>query len=156
VKSIASKRGVTVLNIQSMRMLMAFGYLESIFAVFSRHRTPVDLVSTSEVAVSLTIDTTTHLDDIVADLAKFAQVTVLPSMAILSIVGDGMQSTAGAAKRIFLALGDIEAVMVSQGASEVNMSLVVREDVVSEAVRRLHREFFEPMPVHAIFDTTPA
>jgi aspartate kinase len=152
VKSIASKAGITVLNIQSSRMLMAYGFLESIFSVFSRHQTPVDLVSTSEVAVSLTIDNTGSLDRIVEELGRFAEVTTLSRQAILCVVGDQMHSTAGVADRIFRSLGDVDAVMVSQGASENNMSIVIDETRVTEAVQRLHREFFEGLPNTDLFE----
>ncbi|MBI5464301.1 MAG: aspartate kinase, partial [Ignavibacteriales bacterium] len=93
VKSIASKTGITVVNIQSTRMLMAYGFLQSIFAVFGKYKTAVDLVSTSEVAVSLTIDTTTHIEAITAELEEFADVSVLEKKAIVCIVGEQMHST---------------------------------------------------------------
>jgi aspartate kinase len=156
VKAIASKRGITVINIQSTRMLMAYGFLESIFSVFSRHKTAVDLVSTSEVAVSLTIDNTTRLEQIVADLEEFAEVTVYDRKAIICIVGEQMHSTAGVADRIFRALGSINAMMISQGASEMNMSLVIDETDVPEAVKRLHHEFFEPVPEQDLFEPVGA
>lgn len=156
VKAIASKRGITVINIQSTRMLMAYGYLESIFSVFSRHKTAVDLVSTSEVAVSLTIDNTSRLEQIVADLEEFADVTVYDHKAIICIVGEQMHSTAGVADRIFRALGDINAMMISQGASEINMSLVINESDINEAVKRLHHEFFEPVPEQELFEPVGA
>lgn len=153
VKSIASKKGITVINIQSTRMLMAHGFLESIFSVFNRHKTSVDLVSTSEVAVSLTIDTTEQLELIVSELKSFSDVAIYERKAIVCIVGDQMHSTAGIADRIFTALGDINVIMISQGASEINMSLVIEEDRVNDAVRRLHGEFFEPVPEVELFDT---
>jgi aspartate kinase len=152
VKSIAAKKGITVVNIQSSRMLMAYGFLESIFSVFSRHTTPVDLVSTSEVAVSLTIDSSAHLPDIVAELERFSEVSIYENKAILCVVGDQMSTTAGVADRIFRALGDISAMMISQGASEINMSIVIDESQVLPAVQRLHKEFFEPMPVTDLFE----
>ena len=153
VKSIASKRGITVINIQSTRMLMAYGFLESIFSVFRNHKTAVDLVCTSEVAVSLTIDNTASLPEIVRDLEDFSDVTVYEHKAILCLVGEHMQTTAGIADRIFRAIGDINVMMVSQGASEINMSLVIDEQFVSDAVRRLHKEFFEPVPEIEIFES---
>ncbi|MBM4169922.1 MAG: lysine-sensitive aspartokinase 3 [Ignavibacteria bacterium] len=156
VKSIASKKGITVINIQSTRMLMAHGFLESIFSIFSRHKTSVDLVSTSEVAVSLTIDNTSQLGKIVTDLEKFAETTVYQQKAILCIVGDQMHSTVGVADKIFHALGDINVMMITQGASEINMSLVIDEERVDEAVRRLHRAFFEPAPATEIFEPIEA
>lgn len=156
VKSIASKKGITVINIQSTRMLMAYGFLDSIFSVFSRHKTPVDLVSTSEVAVSLTIDNTSRLEKVVADLEEFAEVTVLEHKAIVCIIGDHMHSMVGVADRIFRALGDISVTMISQGASEINISLVIDEATITEAVLRLHAEFFEPVPQLEIFESVEA
>lgn len=152
VKSIAAKKGITVINIQSTRMLMAYGFLESIFAVFSRHKTPVDLVSTSEVAVSLTIDNPRSLDRIVTDLRAFAEVSVLSEKAIVCVVGDQMQGSSGVPSRVLSALGDIEVVMISQGASEINMSMVIDQAVADEAVRKLHAEFFEPVPATGLFE----
>jgi aspartate kinase len=152
VKSIAAKKGITVINIQSTRMLMAYGFLESIFAVFSRHKTPVDLVSTSEVAVSLTIDTTTHLDSVVKELEGFADVTVLKDKAILCVVGEQMQGASGIPARVLRALNGIEIVMISQGASEINMSMAIEQSAADEAVRKLHTEFFDPVPVSDLFE----
>ncbi len=143
VKSIASKKGITVINIQSSRMLMAYGFLEMIFSIFNKYKTPVDLVSTSEVAVSLTIDNPTHLEQIVIELETAADVSVLTDKAIICAIGESLRSTGGIANRIFRALGDINVLMISQGASEINMSLVIEEADIDEAVRRLHGEFFE-------------
>jgi aspartate kinase len=147
VKSIASKRGITVINIQSSRMLMAYGFLEMIFSIFNKYETPVDLVSTSEVAVSLTIDNTAHLEQIVIELEAAAEVVVLTDKAIICAVGENLRSTGGVANRVFRALDDINVLMISQGASEINMSLVLEEKDVDEAVRRLHSEFFEKKSV---------
>jgi aspartate kinase len=152
VKSIASKTGITVINIQSTRMLMAHGFLESIFEVFNRHKTSVDLVTTSEVAVSLTIDNSSQLESIVAELRRFSDVAIYDKKAIICIVGDQMHSTSGVADRIFRALGNINVMMISQGASEINMSLVIEDTAVTEAVQRLHAEFFEPVPDADLFE----
>ena len=156
VKSIASKKGITVINIQSTRMLMAYGFLSSIFSVFHRHQTAVDLVSTSEVAVSLTIDNTSCLDQIVADLRAFAEVSVYEKKAIICVVGEQMRSTAGVADRVFHALNDIPVTMISQGASEINMSLVIDEEAMVQSVQQLHKEFFEPMPEVDLFEQVDA
>ena len=156
VKSIASKKGITVINIQSSRMLMAYGFLSSIFSVFQRHQTAVDLVSTSEVAVSLTIDNTTRLEQIVADLRGFAEVNVYEKKAIICVVGEQMRSTAGVADRVFHALNDIPVTMISQGASEINMSLVIDEDAMVQSVQQLHKEFFEPVPELDLFEEVDA
>ncbi len=142
VKAIACKKNITVINILSTRMLMAYGFMESIFSVFNRFRTSVDLVSTSEVCVSMTIDSNEFLDDILKELKNFADVSVFPDKAIICIVGEQMRSTSGIANRIFNALCDINLLMISQGASEINMSVVVEQELVEDAVRRLHDEFF--------------
>ena len=156
VKSIASKKGITVINIQSSRMLMAYGFLSSIFSVFQRHQTSVDLVSTSEVAVSLTIDNTSRLEQIVADLRGFAEVHVFEKKAIVCVVGEQMRSTAGVADRVFRALNDIPVTMISQGASDINMSLVIDEDALVPSVQQLHKEFFEPVPELDLFEEVDA
>jgi aspartate kinase len=152
VKSIACKRGITVVNVQSLRMLMAYGFLESIFSVFNKYQTSVDLVSTSEVAVSLTIDNTATLDKIVSELSEFAEVSILEHKGIICIVGDQMRSTAGVANQIFGALKEINLVMISQGASEINMSIVIDESQVDKAVQRLHKQFFESIPDTNLFE----
>jgi aspartate kinase len=156
VKSIASKKGITVINIQSSRMLMAYGFLSSIFSVFQRHQTAVDLVSTSEVAVSLTIDNTASLEEIGKELREFADVSVYEHKAIVCVVGEQMRSTVGVVDRVFRALNDIKVIMISQGASEINMSLVVDEDAVTQAVQQLHKEFFEPVPELDLFEQVDA
>ncbi|MBP8975993.1 MAG: lysine-sensitive aspartokinase 3 [Bacteroidetes bacterium] len=143
VKSIASKKGIIVINIISSRMLMAYGFLEMIFSIFNKYKTPVDLVSTSEVAVSLTIDNSTHLEQIVVELEQAAEVNVFTDKAIVCVIGERIRSISGIARRVFNALGDINVMMISQGASEINMSLVVNEVDVEETVKRLHSEFFE-------------
>jgi aspartate kinase len=155
VKSIAFKKGITVINILSTRMLMAYGFLESIFAVFGNWKTAVDLVSTSEVCVSVTIDSTAYLDEIIQELKEFSDVTLLPKKAIICIVGDEMRNTPGVAARIFNAIKDVNIAMVSEGASEINLSLVVDEDQVEEAVRQLHKEFFETVPDPELFEPLP-
>lgn len=149
VKSIACKRGITVINVQSLRMLMAYGFLESIFSVFNKYHTSVDLVSTSEVAVSLTIDNTSKLDKIVAELSEFAEVSILEKQGIICVVGDQMRSTAGVASQVLGALRDINIVMITQGASEINMSFVIDESQIDKAVQQLHKHFFESSPITA-------
>lgn len=145
VKSIACKRGITVVHIRSLRMLMAHGFLRRIFEVFDRFRTSVDMVATSEVSVSLTIDQTQALDSITAELARIAEVSVEPGQAIVCLVGDAIRETPGVASRAFAALRDINIGMISQGASRRNLSLVVAGDSLRLAVERLHDEFFSQL-----------
>lgn len=142
VKSIACKRGITVVEIRSLRMLMAHGFLRRIFEVFDRYQTPVDLVTTSEVCVAVTIDQPRHIGEIERELARISDVHVLPDQAILCLVGDALRETAGIGARIFTALREINVRMISHGASFNNVSLVVRDEDVVPAVAALHEEFF--------------
>ena len=143
VNSIAYKKGITVINVYSARMLLAHGFLKSIFEVFDRFETSVDLVATSEVNVSLTIDDQRQLQAIVNELKKFSTVTVEHDRAIICLVGEQMRYTPGISARAFGAIRDMNIVMISQGASEVNLSFIIDEADVRVAVERLHREFFE-------------
>ncbi len=142
VKSIACKRRISLLNIHSTRMLMAHGFLRRIFEVFDRFETSVDMVATSEVSVSLTIDNAQHLDAIVAELRQFAEVDSEKEQAIVCLVGENIRYTPGVAKRVFDSLGGINVRMISQGASLLNLSFVVAEKDVRRAVESLHEEFF--------------
>jgi aspartate kinase len=142
VKSIACKRRISLLNIHSTRMLMAHGFLRRIFEVFDRFETPVDMVATSEVSVSLTIDNAERLDAIVAELRQFAEVDSEKDQAIVCLVGENIRYTPGVAKRVFDGLSGINIRMISQGASLLNLSLVVAEKDVRRAVQALHEEFF--------------
>lgn len=142
VRAIACKRSITLVNIVSTRMLMAHGFLRRIFEVFDRYETPVDMLATSEVSVSLTIDNAGALDRILPELEQFAEVSVLPEQAIVCLVGDNLRRATGAAARAFAALNGIKPRMVSQGASQINLSLVVDAADLTPAVESLHREFF--------------
>lgn len=142
VKSIACKRGITVVDIHSSRMLMAHGFLHRIFEIFDDCQTPVDLLATSEVSVSLTIDDATRLEEICGRLGQFAQVGVEREQAIVCLVGDNIRYSPGIAARTFGALGGINVRMISQGASLRNLSFVVAGEDAAPAVRALHEEFF--------------
>lgn len=142
IKSIACKRGITVVEIRSLRMLMAHGFLRRIFEVFDRYQTPVDLVTTSEVCVAVTIDQPRQIAEIERELGRISDVRVLPDQAILCLVGDALRETAGIGARIFTALREINVRMISHGASFNNVSLVVRDEDVVPAVAALHEEFF--------------
>lgn len=141
-KSIACKKKITIVNIVSTRMLMAHGFLRRIFEVFDRYETPVDMVATTEVSVSLTIDNTARMKDVLRELRQFAEVSVEDEQAIVCLVGDNIRYTPGVAGRVFSALSDINIRMISQGASLLNLSVVVAQDDLTEAVERLHAEFF--------------
>lgn len=142
IKSIAFKRGVTTVNVASTRMLLAYGFLRAIFDVFDSHKTSVDVVTTSEVSVSVTLDGTDSLDAIKADLSRLGEVTVEREKAIVCIVGDNLKFTPRVAARLFGAIGDANVNMISQGASEINLTFVTNESEVNTVVERLHEEFF--------------
>ena len=147
IKSIACKRGITIVNILSTQMLLSYGFLRRIFEVFETHETVVDVVATSEVNVSLTVDSSQELEAICSDLAEFGEVRVAPDMAIICTVGEDVKETPGIAARIFGALEGINVQMISQGASRINMTFLVAEETMEEAVRLLHEEFFrQPDP----------
>jgi aspartate kinase len=141
-KSIACKRDITLLNIVSSRMLMAHGFLRRIFEVFDRHQTPVDMVATSEVSVSLTIDNARKLREICEELVEFADVSVESGQAIVCLVGENIRHTPGVARRVFGALDRVNVRMISQGASLLNLGCVVAETDLRDAVTALHQEFF--------------
>jgi aspartate kinase len=143
VKAIAHKTGVTTVQITSARMLGAYGFLRAIFEIFDKYRTAVDVVTTSEVSVSLSLDDTTALPTIVAELEKLGTVSIEEERAILCIVGEGLRSTPGIAARIFSTISDINVSLISQGASRINLTFAVEESRAREAVMRLHKEFFE-------------
>lgn len=143
VKAIAHKSGVSIVHITSARMLGAYGFLRAIFEVFERHRTAVDIVTTSEVSVSLSLEEAGALPEIIAELEKISAVKVEEKRAIVCIVGEGLRTTPGIAGRVFSTIKDINVLLISQGASSVNLTFVVEEQHVEEAVRRLHAAFFE-------------
>jgi len=145
VKSIACKRKITLVNIHSNRMLMAHGFLRRIFDVFDRFETPVDMVATSEVSVSLTIDNIRNVDAILDELRQFAEANVEHDQVIVCLVGEDIRYTPGVARRTFNSLDGINIRMISQGASLLNISLVVKEADLRGAVEALHREFFSEL-----------
>jgi aspartate kinase len=145
IKSIACKKHITVVNIHSTRMLMAHGFLRQIFEVFDRYQTPVDVIATSEVSVSATIDNADRLEEIREELEQFAEVAIERDQAIICLVGENLRGTAGIGARIFGALAPVNVRMISQGGSQWNVTLVVAGDDLMEAVRRLHREFFQEL-----------
>ncbi len=139
VKSIAHKGGITVLQITSERMLGAYGFLRTLFEVFDRHKMPVDVVTTSEVSLSLTVeDGAEQLPAVVEELKAMGDVRVEPGRAIICVVGEGLRTTPGIAARVFETIRDINVSLISQGASRVNLTFVVEEEQARETVARLH------------------
>jgi aspartate kinase len=150
-KSIAVKRKLTIIDIVASRMLMSHGYMSKVFAIFDKHKCPVDMVSTSEVSVSLSVDSNASLPAIAADLSTLADVKYEGKKALVCMVGEDIRGQNGIAAQVFNAIRHVNVRMISQGASEINMSFMIEEDDADEAVRSLHAAFFkEPDP--AIFD----
>src|SRR5215468_3668494 len=144
-KAIAAKKRITIVDVAAPRMLLAHGFLKSIFEAFDRHRIPVDVVSTSEVSVSLTVDSNESIPALAADLASLADVKYEGRKAIVCLVGENLRETPGIAARVFGELADIKIRMISQGASEINLTFVVEEDDVPGVIRRLHQSFFSEL-----------
>ncbi len=142
IKAIAVKKRITIVDLVATRMLMAHGFLRSVFEVFDRHRCPVDMVSTSEVSVSLTIDSNEAIPAIANDLQKLADVKYAGRKAIICLVGENVRETPGIAGQVFGSIADVNIRMISQGASEINISFVIDEDDVPRAVQLLHQKFF--------------
>jgi aspartate kinase len=145
VKSIACKRRIALVNVHSTRMLMAHGFLKRIFEIFDKHTTPVDMVATSEVSVSLTVDNPSRLGAVCEELRQFSEVSIEEGQAIVCLVGDNIRFTPGVAARVFRALSAVNVRMISQGASLLNLSVVVAEADLENAVGSLHAEFFSEL-----------
>jgi len=124
-------------------MLMAYGFLRRVFEVFERYRTSVDVVTTSEVTVSVTVDDRRHLEAIVEALSEFSQVTVEPEMALLCAVGDRLRSEPAIAARAVGVLEEVPLRMISQAASRRNITVILRQADLPHAMHRLHEEFFD-------------
>ena len=142
ITALACKRNVTVVEVTSTRMLMAHGFLRRLFEVFERYRTAVDVVTTSEVSVSVTIDDSRNLAGIAAALREFAEVTIEPDMALLCAVGENLRSDPAFAIRMLAGLEGVALRMVSQAASRRNVTVVIRDADVATAMSRLHDAWF--------------
>ena len=144
VKAISVKKNVSLINIYSLRMLDAFGFLAKIFDIFSRNQVVVDMVSTSEVSVTVTVDAGQNIQPVVDELSEFAQVRVDKDLSIICLVGEGMRKGVGVAGKVFdvMARESIPVEMISQGASDINLGFVVGQEHASKAVERLHAVLF--------------
>jgi aspartate kinase len=146
-KAIAAKKRITIVEVAAPRMLLAHGFLKAIFDAFDRHKVAVDVVSTSEVSVSLTVDSNQAIPALAADLAKLADVKYEGRKAIVCVVGENLREKPGVAALVFRELADKKIRMISQGASEINLTFVIEEDEVPDVVQRLHKTFFaDPDP----------
>jgi aspartate kinase len=142
VKAVAAKDGITSINIKSSRMLLAYGFLRKIFEVFEKYRTSIDMITTSEVAVSVTIDNTANIKDIVKELEPFGTITVEHDHSIISVVGNEIAQTPDVLKRLFDALSVVPVRMVSYGGSKHNVSLLVPSSEKTHTLQLLNRGLF--------------
>ncbi|TFG65180.1 MAG: lysine-sensitive aspartokinase 3 [Spirochaetales bacterium] len=142
IRAIASKKDITLININSTRMLNAYGFLNRIFAIFDKYKTPVDLIATSEVSVSMTIDNLTYIEDIVKEAEKIGYVNVEQGKSIICLVGQNFWQDSAFVERVFKSLHGIKVRMISLGSSDINLSIVIPGASLQEAVQKLHREFF--------------
>ncbi|MGD9487717.1 MAG: aspartate kinase [Calditrichaceae bacterium] len=143
IKAVAAKDGITVVKIKSDRMLLAYGFLRKIFEIFEIYKTPIDMITTSEVAVSLTIDDTTNLNEIEAELNKFGQVEIERDKAIICVIGDFIAEKSGSALKIMEALKDIPLRMISYGGSRHNISVLVNAEAKVPALNALSGHLFK-------------
>ena len=137
VKAVAAKSGITAIKIKSTNMLLAYGFLRKVFEVFEAWKTPIDMIATSEVAVSLTIDCTEHLEEILKDLEKYGTIEVDRNMAIVCIVGDFSAGKSGLGAQVLKALEEVPLRMISYGGSAHNISVLVKEEDKKKAMTDL-------------------
>jgi len=150
-KSIAAKKRLTIIDVVASRMLMSHGYLKAVFDVFDKYKCAIDMVSTSEVSISVTVDSNEQLPEICAELGKIADVKYEGRKALVCLVGEDIRGHNGIAGQVFSAVSHVNVRMISQGASEINMSFMIDEEDVEEAVRSLHNQFFAD-PDETVFD----
>ena len=142
IEAVAAKDNITSIKIKSGRMLLAYGFMRKVFEIFESYRTPIDMVTTSEVGVSITIDNTKHLDEIVNDLKKFGTVTVDSNMVIICVVGDMPYENIGFQSKVVDALKDIPVRMISYGGSNYNISFLVKGEDKQKALQALSKNLF--------------
>lgn len=142
VKAVAAKDNITAIRIKSSRMLLAYGFLRKIFEVFEKYRTPIDMITTSEVAVSLTIDTNVNLKEIIRELEPFGNVEVDENQVIISVVGNEISQTEDMVKKLFGSIMNIPVRMVSYGGSPHNISLLVPAAYKGQLLQQLNKGMF--------------
>ncbi|MBP3353604.1 MAG: aspartate kinase [Bacteroidales bacterium] len=142
IKAVAAKDGITAIKIKSGRMLLAYGFLRKVFEIFESYRTPIDMITTSEVGVSVTIDNTKYLQEILDDLKKFGTVTVDKDMVIICVVGDLEWNNVGFETKVMDAMRDIPVRMVSYGGSNYNISMLIKAEDKCRALNSLSKELF--------------
>jgi len=142
VKAVAAKDGIAAVKIKSSRMLLAYGFLRKIFEVFEKYKTPIDMITTSEVAVSLTIDSLLHIDEIIRELQPFGEVEVVKDQTIIAIVGNELSSVKGTFTRLFASLEIIPVGMICYGASEHNVSILIPSSFKKQTLQLINAGLF--------------
>lgn len=142
IKAVAAKDNITAIKIKSSRMLLATGFLRKVFEIFESYQTPIDMIATSEVGVSMSIDNDTHLDEIVDELRKYGSVTVDPDMCIICVVGDLDWNNVGFETIATDAMKNIPVRMVSYGGSNYNISFLIKESDKKQALKNLSDTLF--------------
>jgi aspartate kinase len=142
VKAVAAKDGIIAVKIKSTRMLLAYGFLRKIFEVFEKYKTPIDMITTSEVAVSVTIDTDAHLTEIIAELENFASIEIEKDQTIVSIVGNEIAKTDAILKKLFDAINEVPVTMVSYGGSPHNISLLLPSAYKTKTLQLVNKGLF--------------
>ncbi|MCC7051078.1 MAG: aspartate kinase [Bacteroidia bacterium] len=142
IKAVAAKDGIIAIQIKSGRMLLAYGFLRRVFEIFERYKKPIDMITTSEVGVSLTIDDAVYLDEIKNELEKFCTVHIESNQSIVCIVGDGLQDSKGSASRILSCLSHLPVKMISAGGSKNNVSVLIDSSLKTEALSALNEGVF--------------
>ncbi|MFT5761472.1 MAG: aspartate kinase, partial [Polaribacter sp.] len=145
--AIAAKDGITAIKIKSYRMLMAYGFLKKVFEVFENNKTPIDMITTSEVAISLTVDDISYLSEIISELEPFGKINVDSDLSIICVAGDFSQKKEGISALVFNALKNIPVRMISYGGSDYNISLLVKTTDKIAALNSLNNELFKEKPL---------
>ncbi|MEI6189996.1 MAG: aspartate kinase [Chitinophagia bacterium] len=143
VKAVAAKDGIIAIKIKSSRMLLAYGFLRKIFEVFEKYKTPIDMVTTSEVAVSVTIDSDLHLDEIISELNNIASVELQKNQTIVSIVGNEIAQTDSVLQKLFTSIDEVPVTMVSYGGSHHNISLLIPSEYKTKTLQLINKGLFE-------------
>jgi aspartate kinase len=142
VRAVAGKTGIAIVRVRSPRMLLAHGFLRTVFDVFAKHRVSVDVVATSEVSVSLTVDENTRLEEVLSDLAGLGDVAIERNRGIVALVGAGLSDDAAAMSDALTAIGAVRIHMLSLSATGINLTVIIDGGEVNAVMRRLHDAFF--------------
>ena len=141
-RALAFKKDIIIITVNSTRMLLAYGFLSRVFSIFENHKVSVDLVTTSEVSVSMSVDTKDRLDEVIEELMEIGHVHVQDRQALVSVVGQGFLNSTGIASKVFKTIDSYSIKLISQGSSDINLSFVVDNEHLTYVVQALHKEFF--------------